>query len=138
MVLPPGFREETPQGGYYPATDQTGFTALDVFNTENGTRTPEELAQRFATTTLSQVIQGYRQTSAERTGDGYRIDYAATVGGQPGRGSLYFKSFGTLACGATLFTLDRSSLPFASTLEVMILSLQAAPATRPGTATPTR
>ena len=138
LALPPGFREETPQGGYYPALDQTGFAALDSFNTEGGQRTPEALAQAFATSTLSQVIQGYRQVGAERSGDGYRIDYVATVGGQPGRGSLYFKTFGTVACGATLFTLDNSGLPFAPTLDLMILSLQVAPASRPATATPTR
>jgi len=138
IVLPSGFREETPQGGYYPALDQTGFAALDSFNTENGQRTTEVLAQAFAGSTLSRVIQGYRQVGAERTGDGYRIDYVATVGGQPGRGSLYFKTFGTVACGATLFTLDSSSLPFATTLDLLILSLQVAPASRPGTATPTR
>lgn len=138
MILPTGFGEETPQGGYYPALDQTGFAALDSFNTEGGQRTPEVLAQAFASSTLSQVIQGYQQTGAQQSGDGYRIDYVATVGGQPGRGSLYFKTFGTVACGATLFTLDRSSLPFATTLDLMILSLQVAPSPRPGTATPTR
>jgi len=138
IVLPLGFREETPQGGYFPALDQSGFAALDSFNTEGGQRTPETLAQAFATSTLSRVIQGYRQVGAERSGDGYRIDYVATVGGQPGRGSLYLKTFGTVACGATLFTLDSSRLPFATTLDLMILSLQVVPTSRPGTATPTR
>jgi hypothetical protein len=138
MVLPPGFREETPQGGYYPALDQTGFAALDSFNTEGGQRMPEVLAQAFVGSTLSRVIQGYQQVGVQPSGDGYRIDYVATVGGQPGRGSVYFKTFGPIACGATLFTLDSSSLPFATTLDLMILSLQVAPASRPGTATPTR
>ena len=138
IVLPSGFQEETPQGGYYPALDQTGFAALDSFNTEGGQRSPETLAQAFASGTLSQVIQGYRQTGVQQSGDGYRIDYVATVGGKPGRGSLYFKTFGTIACGATLFTLDNSSLPFATTLDLMILSLQVAPVSQPGTATPTR
>lgn len=137
-VLPPGFREETPQGGYYPAIDQSGFAALDSFNTAGGQRTPEALAQAFATSTLSKVIQGYRQVGAGQSGDGYRIDYVATAEGQPGRGSLYFKTFGTVACGATVFTLDSSRLPFASTLDLMILSLQVAPASQTGTPTPTR
>jgi hypothetical protein len=138
IALPPGFREETPQGGYYPALDQGGFAALDSFNTEGGQRTSEDLAQAFASGTLSRVIQGYRQVGAEKSGDGYRIDYVATANGQPGRGSLYFKTFGAVACGATLFTLDNSRLSFATTLDLMILSLQVAPAPRPGTATPTR
>jgi hypothetical protein len=138
VALPDGFAEETPQGGYYPARDRSGFAALDAFDTANGQRTPEELAQGFATTVLSQVIQNYRQTGAERAGDGYRIDYTATAGGRPGRGSFYLKEFGGAACGATIFTTNDSRLPFATSFNLMVVSLQLAPSPRPGTATPTR
>jgi hypothetical protein len=138
MSLLAGFREETPQGGYYPANDQTGFAALDEFDTANGQRTPEQLAQGFATTVLSRVIQNYQQTGTERAGDGYRIDYTATANGQPGKGSFYLKEFGSVACGATLFTTNTSSLPFATSFNLMVVSLKPAPAPRPGTATPTR
>lgn len=124
MALPTGFAEERPGGGYYPASDQTGFAALDQFSTENGARSAESLAQGFLTTNLGKVLQGVQQTGAEGTADGgYRIDFTATVGGQPGRGSTYVRPFGTVACGATLFLLDRSTLPFATTREVMILSV---------------
>ena len=136
--LPPGFGEETPQGGYYPALDQSGFAALDSFDTANGQRTPEEIAQVFATTVLSKVIQNYQQTGAERAGDGYRVDYTATVGSKTGRGSFYIKQFGPVACGATLYTLDGSSLPFATSYNLMVVSLKPAPSPRPGTATPVR
>ncbi len=130
VALPVGFGEETPQGGYYPALDRSGFAALDAFDTANGRRTPEELAQDFAATTLNRVIQGYRMTGAEPTGGGYRIDYVATVAGQPGRGSFYLKDFGPLACGATMFVLDASGVSLASAFDLMVLSLTAAPTTR--------
>ena len=125
VALPSGFGEERSGGGYYPATDQTGFAALDQFNTEGGARGAEALARGFVTANLTRVLQNVRQTGAEQTADGgYRIDFTASVGGQPGRGSVYVRAFDTVACGTTLFLLDRSPLPFATTREVMILSLQ--------------
>lgn len=124
MALPSGFAEERPGGGYYPASDRSGFAALDQFNIEGGARTPEALAQGFTTANLTRVLQDVRQTGAEQTDTGYRIDFTASVGGQPGRGSVFIRAFDTVACGATLFLLDRSSVPFATTREVMILSLQ--------------
>lgn len=123
MTLPVGFVEERPGGGYYPATDKTGFAALDQFSTEGGTRSAEELAGRFSTTTLALNLQGLRQTGGEQVAGGYRLDFTASVGGQPGRGSVFVRPFDTVACGATLFLLDRSPLPFATAREVVILSV---------------
>lgn len=124
LALPSGFVEERPGGGYYPASDQTGFAALDQFATEGSSRTAESLAQGFINVNLTKVLQNVRQTGAEQTDDGYRLDFTASVGGQPGRGSVYVRRFGTVACGATLYLLDRSTIPFATTREVLILSLQ--------------
>jgi hypothetical protein len=123
LGLPSGFTEERPGGGYYPALDKTGFVALDQFSTEGGTRTPDELATRFTTATLALTLQDVRQTGAESVEGGYRVDFTASVGGQPGRGSVFVRASGSAACGATVYLLDRSPLPFATTREGVILSV---------------
>ena len=123
LGLPSGFAEDRPGGGYYPALDKTGFVALDQFSTEGGTRTPDELATRFTTATLALTLQNLRQTGAESVAGGYRVDFTASVGGQPGRGSVFVRASGSVACGATVYLLDSSPLPFVTIREDVILSV---------------
>ena len=124
MSLPSGFAEEKPGGGYYPATDRSGFVALDPFETNGGQRSTVDVTQGFIEGTLKLALQDYRQTALVQTDDGSRIDYTARAGEKNGRGVVVVRRIGNLACGVTLFVLSDSSLPFDQTLGYLLSSLQ--------------
>ena len=124
MALPAGFAEEKPGGGYYPATDRTGFAALDPFETNGGQRSTADVTQAFIEGTLKLALQDYRQTALVRTDDGSRIDYTARAGQKNGRGVVVVRRIGDLACGVTLFALSDSPLAFDQTLAYLLSSLQ--------------
>lgn len=124
IVLPPGFVEEKP--GYYPASNQTGFVALDPFDMNGGQRSPAELTQTFVEGTLKVALQDFRQTASIRTDDGSRVEYTAQAGGKAGRGGVVVRRVGEIACAVTLFTLSDSPLPFEQTLDAILATLQPA------------
>jgi hypothetical protein len=124
VALPPGFTEERPGGGYFPADDQTGFVGLDPFATNGGQRSTSDLAQGYIEGTLKLALQDVRQTGSIRTDDSSRIEYTASAGGKVGRGVVVVRRNGDIACGVTLFALEDSPIAFNETLDYLLSSLQ--------------
>lgn len=126
VALPAGFSEERPGGGYFPANDDTGFIALDPFETDGGQRSTEELAQAFIEKTLRVVLRDFQQTAAIHADGQSRIEYTARAGEKTGRGVVVVRPVGNIACGVTLFALNDSPIAFDQTLNYLLSSLQPA------------
>ena len=121
VVLPAGFREERPGGGYYPALERVGFVALDWPDVPAGTGA--DRAAQPVVDELKQAIGNFRETGADGGGDTHRVDFTGEGDGRPGRGTLYVRSFDQTACALTLFLVDGASIPFDDTLQAMIGTL---------------
>ncbi len=121
VVLPAGFREEHPGGGYYPALERVGFVALDWPDVPAGTGA--DRAAQSVVDELKQVVGNFRETGADPGGDTHRVDFTGEGDGRPGRGTLYVRSFDQASCALTLFLVDGASIPFDETLQAMIETL---------------
>jgi hypothetical protein len=121
VVLPAGFLEERPGGGYYPALERVGFVALDWPDVPAGTGA--DRAAQSVVDELKQAVGNFRETGADGSGDTHRVDFTGEGDGRPGRGTLYVRSFDQASCALTLFLVDGASIPFDDTLQAMIETL---------------
>jgi hypothetical protein len=136
MTIPTGFAEDSPGSGYFPAHDGSGFVALDAPDTAGGANTFDQ-ALATVLASLATVLPGYQETNVTRSPGALRVDFVATVDSGPGRGAAYFKEFGPIVCGGTLFLADGSAVPFDATVQALVASLQAVKGAQPRpTATP--
>ncbi len=136
MTIPSGFAEDTPGSGYFPALDKTGFVTVEAPDTADGANSFDQ-AVGMVLVTLVTVLPGYRQTNVARSPDTLRVDFTAPVDTGTGKGVAYFKRYGTIICGATLFLTNRSVSPFDATLRGMVATLQVVEGALPRpTATP--
>jgi hypothetical protein len=137
FVLPPGFTEDRGAIGYYPADDHTGFVALDALTGGSDQIKMTDATSRFIANVLARAIGNFKQTGAKQLGDSYRLDFTATaVSGKPGHGTLYVRQFSKVTCGATLYVLNDSPIPYDTLLESLMNSLQPDNANPPGTPAP--
>ena len=133
MTLPEGFAEEQAGGGYYPATDRSGFAALDWPNAPSVSG-----ALPLVRANLAQLLADFEQTGLDEQATSARFTFTGTAEGRPGRGTAYLAAFDRSICVATLYLVDDSPIPYEPTLATLISSLEAIdpPPPRP-TVTPT-
>ena len=132
-ALPDGFAEEQAGGGYYPATDRSGFAALDWPDAPSVSR-----ALPLVRANLGRLLGDFQQTGLDEQPTSARLDFTATAEGRPGKGTVHLAAFGRSICVATLYLVDGSAIPYEPTLATLISSLEAIdpPPPRP-TPTPT-
>ncbi|MGN6699719.1 MAG: hypothetical protein ACTHMR_16320 [Thermomicrobiales bacterium] len=136
FLLPTGFTEDRGTIGYYPADDHSGFVALDALTGGSDQIKMTDATSRFTANVLARAIGNFKQPGAKQLGDSYRLDFTATAAnGKPGHGTLYVRQFTNVTCGATLYELNDSPIPFDTLLESLMNSLQADTANPPSTPT---
>jgi hypothetical protein len=123
------FRVDAANSGYFPATDGSGFAALDVVDV--GAGTDAHIAS------LGNLFADFRPTSESRDANGLRVDFTGAIGGRAGRGSIYLRPLdNTRACQVLLFAVDGSSLPAEAAFQTMIGTLTVVPSAVPAPAPP--
>jgi hypothetical protein len=136
MTIPIGFAEDSPGSGYFPALDKTGFVTVEAPDTAGGANTFDQ-AVATVLANLKAVLPGYQETNVARSPGGLRVDFVATLDNGPGKGTAYFKEFGPIICGSTLFLMEQSASPFDASLQGMVATLQVVKGAQPRpTATP--
>lgn len=136
LAVPAAFAEDTPGSGYFPARDRTGFVAIDAPDRAGGANTFDQ-ALATVLVNLKALLPGYVETAAIRGQGSLRVEFTAAPDGRAGRGVAYFRDRGPFVCGGTLFLTADSPLPFDSTLQSLIATLDVVKRAKPRpTATP--
>jgi len=132
-ALPDGFAEEQAGGGYYPATDRSGFAALDWPDAPSVSR-----ALPLVRANLGRLLADFEQTGLDEQATTARLDFTATAEGRRGKGTVHLAAMGRSICVATLYLVDGSAIPYEPALTTLVSSLEAIdpPPPRP-TPTPT-
>ena len=132
-ALPDGFAEEQAGGGYYPATDRSGFAALDWPDAPSVSR-----ALPLVRANLGRLLADFEQTGLDEQPNSARLTFRGTAEGRPGKGTVHLAALGRSICVATLYLVDGSAIPYEPALTTLVSSLEAIdpPPPRP-TPTPT-
>ena len=132
-TLPDGFTEEQAGGGYYPATDRSGFAALDWPDAPSVSR-----ALPLVRANLGRLLADFEQTGLDEQATSARLDFTAMAEGRRGKGTMHLAAMGRSICVATLYLVDGSAIPYEPALTTLVSSLEAIdpPPPRP-TPTPT-
>lgn len=120
MTAPVGFIEERAGGGYYPASDRTGFAALDW---------PEastlDSAIQIVRADLRKLFSDFSETALDRQPNSARLSFTGSATNRPGQGAAQIVVAGATGCAATLYLVSGSPIPFDSSFRTMVSTLQA-------------
>lgn len=130
LAVPAAFAEDSPGSGYFPARDKTGYVAVDAPDRAGGANTFDQ-ALATVLANLKILLPGYVETNVVRGQGSLRVEFTATPSGAAGRGVAHFKNLGPFVCGATLFLSEGSPIPFDTTLQGLVGSLQVVKGAKP-------
>lgn len=120
VALPPGFTPVSANPGSFAAADGRALLTLASL-TANPDDTLDDLALPFVAAFIP-LVTNYQQTIVTKQDDSLRIEFTGQIGAV-GKGALYFRQYGRIACAVILFVADGAATPFDATLDLLIASL---------------
>ncbi len=107
LTILPGYTVDNAGDGF-DANDNMGIGVLT--SATGRTESPAELAETLydgVTAALDNPKKGKVTPGTNSS----QIDFTAELQGQPGKGTVFAKKFGTTACGLSIFTFDGAAIP---------------------------